>query len=417
MLTDGADCNHQQQNYPGLPHLKSSELPHNISISLLTGGSDRPYAFGLAASLGSQGVSLDMIGSDELDLPQFRSLPRVNFLNLRGSSQTDVTFTEKVLRILAYYARLIGYAATAKPKIFHILWNSRFETFDRTILMLYYRCLGKKVVLTVHNVNADKRDRTDNSFNRFTLRIQYKLADRLFVHTEKMKRDLIEEFGLRGERVTVIPFGINNAVPNTSLAPDEAKRRLGLGTDERAVLFFGRITPYKGLDWVIPAFRTLVARNKDYRLIIAGWPDRCEAYWGKLRGDIQEDIRSGTILLKDEFIPDEDVEMYFKAADALILPYRDIYQSGVLFLGQSFGLPVLAADVGSLKDEIVVEKMGYVFRPEDPVDLVKSVERYFASDLYRDLDRRRAEIYDYAVKRHSWDVVGQTTLSVYAGLL
>jgi len=397
--------------------LKSSELPHNISISLLTGGSDRPYAFGLAASLGSQGVSLDMIGSDELDLPQFRSLPRVNFLNLRGSSQTDVTFTEKVLRILAYYARLIGYAATAKPKIFHILWNSRFETFDRTILMLYYRCLGKKVVLTVHNVNADKRDRTDNSFNRFTLRIQYKLADRLFVHTEKMKRDLIEEFGLRGERVTVIPFGINNAVPNTSLAPDEAKRRLGLGTDERAVLFFGRITPYKGLDWVIPAFRTLVARNKDYRLIIAGWPDRCEAYWGKLRGDIQEDIRSGTILLKDEFIPDEDVEMYFKAADALILPYRDIYQSGVLFLGQSFGLPVLAADVGSLKDEIVVEKMGYVFRPEDPVDLVKSVERYFASDLYRDLDRRRAEIYDYAVKRHSWDVVGQTTLSVYAGLL
>ena len=53
-----------------------------------------------------------------------------------------------------YYAKLIRYAATAKPKIFHILWNNKFELFDRTVLMLYYRLLGKRIVLTAHNVNA-----------------------------------------------------------------------------------------------------------------------------------------------------------------------------------------------------------------------------------------------------------------------
>ena len=53
-----------------------------------------------------------------------------------------------------YYAKLIRYAATAKPKIFHILWNNKFESFDRTLLMLYYRFLGKRIVLTAHNVNA-----------------------------------------------------------------------------------------------------------------------------------------------------------------------------------------------------------------------------------------------------------------------
>ena len=118
-------------------------------------------------------------------------------------------------------------------------------------------------------------------------------------------------------------------------------------------------------------------------------------------------MQSGRVLLRAEFIPDDETEVYFKAADVLVLPYRHIYQSGVLFLGHSFGLPVLAADVGSLKDEIVEGKTGFVFRPEDPVDLARAIEQYFASDLYADLNSRRQEIRDYATERHSWDVVSQ----------
>ena len=95
-----------------------------------------------------------------------------------------------------YYAKLIRYAATAKPRIFHILWNNKFEFFDRTLLMLYYRLLGKRIVLTLHNVNAGRRDSKDTRLNRLTLRIQYRLADHIFVHTEKMKLELIEEFGV-----------------------------------------------------------------------------------------------------------------------------------------------------------------------------------------------------------------------------
>jgi glycosyltransferase involved in cell wall biosynthesis len=73
--------------------------------------------------------------------------------------------------------------------------------------------------------------------------------------------------------------------------------------------------------------------------------------------------------------------------------------------------------VGSLKDEIVEGKTGFVFKPEDPVDLARAIERYFASELYADLNSRRQEIRDYATERHSWDVVGQITKSVYADLL
>jgi glycosyltransferase involved in cell wall biosynthesis len=231
-----------------------------------------------------------------------------------------------------------------------------------------------------------------------------------------MKRELLKVFGVKGPRVTVIPYGINNAVPNTNLTPPEAKRRLGFADGEKTILFFGRIRPSKGLEYLITAFRQISAHHDDYRLIIAGIPDNCDEYWRAVQNSILEDLRSGRILLKAEFIPDDQTELYFKAADVLVLPYRYIYQSGILFLGQSFGLPVLAADVGSLRDDIVEGTTGFVFSQEDPVALAMTLERYFASDLFRDLQNQREYIRNYAAERHSWDAVGQITMRVYAGL-
>ena len=405
-------------NSGGLPNLKVSEAAPEIEVALLTGGIDRPYTFGLAMELIAKGVALDVIGSDSLDFPEFHGMPGMNFLNLQGSQRADVSLIRKVFRLLAYYAKLIRYAATAKPKTFHILWNNQFELFDRTLLTLFYRFLGKRIVLTVHNVNARRRDSKDTHLNRLTLRIQYRLADHIFVHTERMKLELSEEFGVQGARVTVIPFGINNAVPNTCLSQREAKQRLGIDDDQKTILFFGRITPYKGLEYLISAFQQVLARRDDYRLIVAGRPENdCQKYWGAIQERVQEDVRRGRVLLRADHIPDDETELYFKAADVLVLPYRQIYQSGVLFLGYSFGLPVLASDVGALKDEIVEGMTGFVFKSEDSVDLATTIERYFASDLFANLNSRRQEIRDFAAERHSWDVVGQMTMSVYANLL
>ena len=172
------------------PDACASHTANDISVTLLTGGGDRPYVFGLATELISKRAALDLIGSDYVDFPEYHNRSGVRFLNLRGDQNTDVSLAQKVSRVLRYYAKLIGYAATAKPKIFHILWNNKIETFDRTLLMLYYKLLGKKVVLTVHNVNAAVRDSKDTPLNRLTLRIQYRLADHIFVHTEKMKNEL-----------------------------------------------------------------------------------------------------------------------------------------------------------------------------------------------------------------------------------
>lgn len=395
----------------------TTESPHGIEVALLTGGGDRPYAYGLVKALMSNATCLDVIGNDELDCAEFRNAPSVRFLNLRGDQRPDVSFTSKALRVLKYYARLIAYTATAKPKLFHILWNNKFEYFDRTLLMLWYRVLGKRIVLTLHNVNGRKRDCTDSTLNWVTLRIQYRLADRLFVHTEKMKQELLEEFGVGSEKVTVIPFGINNAVPDTQITGKEARQKLGFTDKEKIILFFGNIAPYKGLEYLVEAFHRITRERDDYRLVIAGRPKNCEDYWKQLQSEIANDVLNGRVLLRDEYVPDEDTELYMKAADVLVLPYRHIYQSGVLFLGYSFGLPVLAADVGSLREEIVEGKTGFVFRPEDPQDLAHAIDRYFTSGLYIDLDNRRREIKDYAKGRNSWIIVGQMTMDVYCSLI
>jgi D-inositol-3-phosphate glycosyltransferase len=394
------------------------EPTNEIELGLLTGCQDRPYAFGLAMALVSKGVGVDVIGGDEIDSPELHVTRSLRFLNFRGDQHAKVGLAKKLSNLALYYARLMRYAARSKPKLLHILWNNKIEWFDRTILMMYYRALGKRVALTAHNVNQARRDAKDSLLNRITLRVQYRLCDHIFVHTHKMKDELCRDFGVAEKAVTVIRHPINNAFPDTDLTPSEAKRRLGLRDDEKAVLFFGRIRPYKGIEHLLAAFRPLAADHSNYRLIIAGEPKKgSEEYREEIEQVVNRNFAPGRIVLRIQFIPDQEMEIYLKGADVLVLPYKEIFQSGVLFLAYSFGLPVVATDVGSFREEIVEGSTGFLCQPGDPAELAKAIEKYFASDLYRNLKVRRQVLKDYADANHSWNAVADLTRNAYAEML
>ncbi len=345
-----------------------------IHVTLLTGGGDKPYALGLTAALTSAGVIVDFIGSDEQVMPELLANPRVNFHNLRGDQRPQVSRVTKVLRVLNYYFRLICYAAKAKPAIFHILWNNKIEIFDRTLLMLYYKLLGKRLVFTAHNV--DKK-----------------------------------------QKVSVIPFGINNTVPNTSLSTADAKHQLGISKDEKTLLFFGNIAPYKGLEYLVAAFTELSKECFNYRLIIAGSVKNCQTYWRAVEQSIVLSGVGERIIRKIEYVPDEDTEIYFKAADVLVLPYTYIFQSGVLFLGYSFGLPAIASNTGSMQEDVIQGKTGFIHEAQNAAALAEAIRVYFRSDLYRNLDETKREIRDYANERYSWAIVGEMLDRVYRRIL
>ena len=402
---------------PSDTHATVATAKAAIRSTLLTGGGDKPYALGLASALLAQGIPFDFIGSDEVDGPELHNNPRVTFLNLRGEQTRNAGAFRKLQRILVYYIRLLRYAATARPRIFHLLWNNKFEAFDRTLLTLYYRALGKRLVFTAHNVNARKRDGNDSFFNRLTLKIQYSLVDHIFVHTEKMRAELLADFGVPEGKATDIPFGINNTLPNTTLTPNEARRVLGLEPQHKTLLFFGNIAPYKGLEHLLVALAAVAKTDRNYRLVIAGAVKNCTEYWEAIQKQIDQLGIRDLLIEKIGYIPDEEAEKYFKAADVLLLPYNHIFQSGVLFLGYSFGLPVIVTDVGSLREDIVDGKTGFICQPKDPADLARSIETYFASDLFQQLESRRPEIQRFANERYSWSKVAAITENIYSRLL
>jgi glycosyltransferase involved in cell wall biosynthesis len=233
-----------------------------------------------------------------------------------------------------------------------------------------------------------------------------------------MKRELIEAFAPKDAAVSVIPFGVNNAVPDTDLTSAEARQRLGIREGEKAVLFFGALRPSKGLEYLVDAFLRLASDHPDYRLIIAGERKKgFEEYVDSIRKTISQNENRDRVIQVIQYVPDADTELYFKAADVLVLPYTKIFQSGVLFLSYSFGLPVIATNVGPFEDDVIVGQTGFLCKPLDSVDLAETIEKYFESGIFKSLEVSRQDIREHVESRHSWDLVGKATRNIYAGWL
>jgi len=234
-----------------------------------------------------------------------------------------------------------------------------------------------------------------------------------------MKYQLINEFNIDGKKIKVIPFGINTLIPVTDIKREEAKKKLGLNLSNKIILFFGRIAPYKGLELLISAFDRVVKSNDDYRLVIAGQTmDRnSKGYWKNIKEMIVERELQKYIIQRIEYIPDEDIEIYYKSADVLILPYSHIFQTGVLFISYYFGLPVIATDVGSFREDIIDGKTGLVCNKNDEIGLSGKIIEYFNSNLYDNIENNCKYIQEYANEKYSWDKVSLDTIGIYKKVL
>lgn len=389
-----------------------------MKVALLTGGKDQPYACGLMRALLARGIHVACIGGDELADCQGAGGGRLEFHNLIGR-QDSPRLLAKVWRVLSYYGRLVTFAARTDARLFHILWFRKFPYVERTLLNIYFKLLRKRLVFTAHNIDDQARDgKRATLAGRLSLRCLYRIVDHVFVHTDEMKRELVEQFNTAERKVTVVPLGINDVIQPSSASRPVAKDKLGLLRAARVMLFFGNIAPYKGLEDLIRALALLVVEDDRFTLVIAGpVKEDCEGYWHELERLIEDSGLNDHVRKEIRYIPDEDVGLLFRASDVVVLPYRRIYQSGVMTLSYAQGVPVIVADVGSLGEHVVEGQTGLVFKAGDVQDLACKIRTYFASELFRNLENGSWNIREYGAERFSWESNAERTCRVYEGVL
>jgi D-inositol-3-phosphate glycosyltransferase len=287
-------------------------------------------------------------------------------------------------------------------------------------LLPYFRLLRKRLVFTAHNVDAGERDGRSSLATRWNLRLIYRLMDHIFVHTQNMRRQLHQDFGVSPTKVTVIPFGLNTVVPDSDLTRRAAREKLGLSPDDQIILFFGNITAYKGLEYLFEAFARVEKRGAvRRRLLLAGGVKNRSAkpYYRDLMRLVGQLEIGPSIIGHTRYIPDAEVEAYFKASDVCVLPYTTVFQTGVLFLAYRFGLPVIATDVGAIREDLIEGRTGLICRPRDSKDLAETLEEYFNGEMFLHLEQTRSDIQRFAKDRYSWDGIARTTQAVYDALI
>jgi glycosyltransferase involved in cell wall biosynthesis len=391
-----------------------------MKVALLTGGKDAHYVLGLLPGLAARGVHVALVGNAELGRAEDVAGGRVEFHDLVGSLDPGDGPMARTWRLFSYYCRLLAFAARTDAPLFHILWFRKFPLVERILLTAYLKLLRKKVAFTAHNVDDRGRDgRTGTFQNRLSLTFLYRTVDHIFVHTPQMKTEMLQRFGVSEAKVEVLPFGINDVIPAARESRSAARHELGLDPDEKVLLFFGNIAPYKGVEDLLRALATLVHEGGRFTLILAGRvKDRtCEAYYAELESLIAALQLRQYVRKEIRYVPDREVSLLFRAADVAVLPYRRVDQSGVVALACAQGVPVIASDVGSLKTDVIEGETGLVFRSGDVADLASTIRAYFTSELFINLDARSPKIRALGVKAFSWTRNAELTCAAYGRLL
>jgi glycosyltransferase involved in cell wall biosynthesis len=159
------------------------------------------------------------------------------------------------------------------------------------------------------------------------------------------------------------------------LPRESALEILGLPSQNKYILFFGFIRDYKGLDLLIEALKSL---PDDHHLIVAG-----EVYgsFDKYQSIIDQHGLNSRIHLYNDYIGDSEVPVYFSASDVCVLPYKGATQSGITAIAQHFELPVIATDVGGLKEVVADGKEGLIVSKPQPDLIAQELKNYFENDL------------------------------------
>lgn len=380
--------------------------PRPRTLYLLSHGFQTEYEVGFANGVARNGAAVTLISADNTLYSRLDS--GIRALNLRGSQRGDRSALSKACNLARYFYSYSVLGLRHRNAIFHFCG---LFTLRRGIGVLFEALLARMVFktwwLTVHNLlpHDDHRKRTEYLFG-----MAYRLPDHLFVHTHKLKVQLIERFRLPEEKVTVIDHGIDRFIQANTATITTAKTRITEAFDLPAhntlLLMFGNLSPYKGVEDLLEALEA-EPLPEGAIILIAGKPNSAE-FRDRLVASLEQHPNAGQIRMHLNYVDEDLIQPLLTAADAMILPYRHIDQSGVLFSAKSAGLPCILTDVGSFSEYMDPDK-DIIIPPRDLGAFSEAILRICHESSSRNRERAIAA----AENRYSW----RLTLQPYVQLL
>jgi glycosyltransferase involved in cell wall biosynthesis len=363
------------------------------------------YAYNLSTALADRGHDVTLVTAASYELAGVATPSRMRVLTpIARLSARSRAFAASPLRKLEALADAAGVARLVRrldPDVVHLHCTGRIAHRYVTLLSR----LGVPLAVTAHVVTTHERTALDDVLFRQV----YRRSALVIAHSEFDRARLLAEHGLEASRVAVIPHGEYGFFARGGDWPDRvtARRDLGLAEDDEVALFFGYIREYKGLDVLLEAWPAVAGARSRARLVIAGDPV-------KLPASRREQLRAWAqrlgVLHRFGYIPFDEVGRYLASADVVVMPYRHISQSGVLFLALSLGLPVVATRVGGLPEVLSDGESGLLVSPESPGELADALTRVLGD---RDLRARLSDGARRVARAHSWDAIAVLTESAF----
>jgi glycosyltransferase involved in cell wall biosynthesis len=264
--------------------------------------------------------------------------------------------------------RLVRKVRRARPDIVH--WQYTELPFADVVTMLAIRLLGVRQVYTAHELLPWKV----RAHHRWLFSRLYRIVDAIVVHNDDQEADLVRTFGVDPAKVYIAPLGDYALFATPALPQAEARRKLDVPLEAPIALFFGSIRRTKGLEVLLSAWPSLLEALPAALLLVVGKP--FDGIDGTAAAAIIDEhgIRESVRTVFAHVDPDQ-ANIYYRAADVVVLPYHEIGTSGVLRYAYNSARSVVGTSVGEQATRIVDGETGYQVPPGDPQALADALIR------------------------------------------
>ena len=363
-------------------------------ILVVSHGYEAIYERGFCNGLSDNGFGFVLVSSDRTDYAGLRSGTRT--LNLRGCQDNRRAAWQKAANILRYHAALLWHVVRTKPRVLHVIGLLSPPLMSGVLAGICFRLFAGNYALTVHDLLPHDRATLKN---KILFHWSFRLATTLVVHTARVRQALIERHGISPHHIIVMEHGIEplNALPTEHQARGD--------TMPWNILFFGKVMRYKGVDLLLKA---LAGIKMEFRLVIAGVGTDA-GLTAQLEAAIAAHPQRDWIVWHNRFIEEPELPGLFGTADVVVLPYKQIDQSGILFQSLRYGVPIVATQVGSFADYVTPE-VGELADQVEPQSFREALERCHGR---RD-SLTRAQVAG-AGRRYAWQHTVRALAPIYRG--